>query len=239
MRGFGGGAESFCLKSWSDLIPSWQKEEEKWEQWETLFSWAPESLQMGTAAMKLKYTCSLEEKLWKPRQCIKKQRHHFADKGASGQSCGFSQESCTMWELDHEVWAPRSWRFWIVQRRLLRVPWTAGRSNQSILKEINPEYSLKGLMLKVKLHFGHPMQRAHSLEKTLTLEKIEGQGKRGRQRMSWSDGIADSVDMNLSKLWETVKDRGARRAAIHAAANSQTQLSDWTTRQSLSKNVLF
>ena len=79
--------------------------------------------------------------------------------------------------------------------------------------------------MKVKLHFGHPMQRAHSLEKTLTLEKIEGQGKRGRHRMSWSDGIADSVDMNLSKLWETVKDRGAWRAAGHGVTESQTQLS--------------
>ena len=108
----------------------------------------------------------------------------------------------------------------------MRVLWTARRSNQSILKEINPEYSLKGLMLKVKLHFGHPMQRAHSLEKTLTLEKIEGQGKRGRQRMSWSDGIADSVDMNLSKLWEMVKHRKTWHAIVIGAAKSWTRLSN-------------
>ena len=112
---------------------------------------------------------------------------------------------------------------------ILSVPWTARRSNQSILKEINPEYSLEGLMLKLKLQYsGHLMQRAGSLGKTLMLGMIEGRRRRGRQRMRWLDGIISSVDMNLNKLQEIVKDRETWHAAVHGVTKNQTRLSNWT-----------
>ena len=119
-------------------------------------------------------------------------------------------------------------------RRLLRVPRTARRSNQSILKEISPEFSLEGLMLKLKLqYFAHLMWRAYSLEETLMLGKIEDRRRRGWQRMRWWDGITDSMEMNLSKLWDIVEDRGASSATVHGVTKSQTRLSNWKTERLL------
>ena len=166
----------------------------QWKQWQALSSWSPKSLLMLTEAMKLKDTCPLEEKLWQTwtaHYLAKKRRHYLANKGLSSQSYGFSNSHVWMWVLDgKETWVLKNWCFWTVVLEntwlepVLSIPWTARRSNQSTLKEISPEYSLEGLMLKLKLqHFGYLMRRTDLFQKTLMLGKIEGRRRRWQQRM--------------------------------------------------------
>ena len=170
-----------------------------------------------------------------PRQHIKKQRHYFVNKGLYSQTMVFPvvMYVCESWTWKKaECWRIYAFELWC-WRSLLRVPWTARRSNQSILKEMNPEYSSKRLILKLKhQYFYHLMQWVDSLEKTMMLGKIEGKRRRGQQRIRWLDGITDSMDMSLSKLQEIVKNRESWHVAVHGVTKSPTQLNDWTTTTS-------
>ena len=205
----------------------------QWKQWLTLFWGAPKSLQMVTATMKLKRYLLLWRHVMTNLDSILKSRYYFANTDLSSENMVFPvlMYGCENWTIKKtECRRIDAFELWC-WRRLFRVPWTARRFNQSILKEINSEYSLEGLMLKLKLQYlGHLMGRTDSFEKTLMLEKIESWGRRAWQRMIWLDSIIDLMDMSLSKFQELVMDREAWHAAFLGITKSQTRLSHWTER---------